>query len=569
MTENQTETESNTDESASRPLELGGLAGTFGTTDHKNIGKLYIFFGLTGGLLSLVLHFLVRIERINIGGTSILDFGSSNQYFQTWSLSRTSLLFFCVVPLILGLATYIVPLQVGAPSIAFPRAAAGAFWAWLIGIAMHVVTVFADGGLGVPEPVTQFAQGMDPEATELAILSIAMVVIAILLASITLITTIITQRSQGMTLFELPLFSWSTLVATGIWILTLPIWLGNLMIAWVDFKGDDALRYGNVANIWDQVSWLWSQPMIFAFAIPILGIAGEIIPVSANQSQRQYVFQQIGIGTLGVLSFGAFAQPFFNADVGNQAVFVGMGLIVVLPIVAFFGGLLDTLAKGTPKISAQLILALMSMLSLLVAAGISALHVSGPALGAIQEIDSDWLGGIIDWLKDLQGTVIITAVMEHALIASILASIAGLYYWSPKIFGIRLNNNVGILTGLSIFGGLVLSGGSNLLNGFLDESESVYMTNAYEGVWDQGAVEFFNIIGLIGSILLVGGISLAILDLTVSVILGKGDTQDAGDPWNGHTLEWATESPPSSGNFSEPPIVDSERPLFTSGGIEQ
>ncbi|HJM97704.1 MAG TPA: cbb3-type cytochrome c oxidase subunit I [Acidimicrobiales bacterium] len=568
MTENQTETESNTDESASRPLEIGGLVGAFGTTDHKKIGRLYIFFGLTGGLLSLILHFLLRLERISIGDTTVLDFGSSNQYFQTWSLSRTSLLFFCVVPLILGLATYLIPLQIGAPSIAFPRASAAAFWAWLIGISIHVVTVFADGGLGIPEPVTQFAQGMDPEATELSILSIAMVVIAILLASITLIATIITQRPQGMTLFELPLFSWSTLVATGIWILTLPVWLGNLMIAWVDFKGDDSLRYGNVENMWDQLSWLWSQPMIFAFAIPVLGIAGEIIPVSANQSQRQYTLQQVGIGALGALSFGAFAQPFFNAEVGNQAVYVVMGLVVVLPVLAFLGGLVDTLVKGTPKVSAHLILALISMLCLLVAAAISALSVSGPALGVIQEIDSDWLGGIINWLKDLQGTVIATSVMEHALIASIIASVAGLYYWSPKIFGNKLNNNVGVLSGLAMFGGLLLSGGSNLINGFLDESESVYMANAYDGIWNQNAVEFVNIIGLIGSILLIGGISLVIFDLITSVILGKGDVDSAENPWNGHTLEWATQSPPPSGNFEEPPIVHSERPLLLSGGTE-
>jgi heme/copper-type cytochrome/quinol oxidase subunit 1 len=523
---------------------------------------------LTGGLLSLILHFLLRLERISIGDTTVLDFGSSNQYFQTWSLSRTSLLFFCVVPLILGLATYLIPLQIGAPSIAFPRASAAAFWAWLIGISIHVVTVFADGGLGIPEPVTQFAQGMDPEATELSILSIAMVVIAILLASITLIATIITQRPQGMTLFELPLFSWSTLVATGIWILTLPVWLGNLMIAWVDFKGDDSLRYGNVENMWDQLSWLWSQPMIFAFAIPVLGIAGEIIPVSANQSQRQYTLQQVGIGALGALSFGAFAQPFFNAEVGNQAVYVVMGLVVVLPVLAFLGGLVDTLVKGTPKVSAHLILALISMLCLLVAAAISALSVSGPALGVIQEIDSDWLGGIINWLKDLQGTVIATSVMEHALIASIIASVAGLYYWSPKIFGNKLNNNVGVLSGLAMFGGLLLSGGSNLINGFLDESESVYMANAYDGIWNQNAVEFVNIIGLIGSILLIGGISLVIFDLITSVILGKGDVDSAENPWNGHTLEWATQSPPPSGNFEEPPIVHSERPLLLSGGTE-
>ena len=273
VTENQPITEENTEDIETRTLELGGLAGTFGTADHKNLGRLYILFGLTGGFLSLVLHFLVRLERVNIGGTTILDFGSNNQYFQTWSLSRTSLLFFCVIPLILGLATYLVPLQIGAPSIAFPRAAAAAFWAWLVGILIHVVTVFSDGGLGVPEPLTEFAQGMDPEATELSILSIAMVAIAVLLSSITLIATIVTQRPQGMTLFELPLYSWSILVATGVWVLTMPVWLGNLMVSWVDFRGSDALRYGNVENIWDQLSWLWSQPMIFAFAIPVLGIA--------------------------------------------------------------------------------------------------------------------------------------------------------------------------------------------------------------------------------------------------------------------------------------------------------
>ncbi len=568
MTENQTETESNTDESAAKPLEIGGLAGTFGTSDHKSIGRLYIFFGLTGGLLAVILHFLLRLERINIGGTSVLDFGSANQYFQTWSLSRTSLLFFCVVPLILGLATYLVPLQIGAPSIAFPRAAAASFWAWLIGISIHVVTVFADGGLGVPEPTTQFAQGIDPDATELSILSIAMVVVAVLLASVTLIATIITQRPQGMTLFELPLFSWSALIAAGVWVLALPVWLANLMVAWVDFRGDDALRYGNVENMWDQVSWLWSQPMIFAFAIPVLGIAGEIIPVSSKQTQRKYVLQQIGIGVLGVLSFGAFAQPFFNQDIENQAVFVAMGIIVVLPVLAFLGGLIDTMLNGTPKVSAQLVLALISVLCLLVAAAISALHVSGAAIGAVQEIDSDLLAGFIDWLKDLQGTVISTAVMEHAMIASVIASMAGLYYWSPKIFGCKLNNNVGLLSGLSMFGGLLLSGGSNVLNGFLDEGDSVFLSNANEGVWNTGAVEFFNVLGLIGSILLIGGISLILLDITISVILRKGDTENAADPWNGHTLEWSTQSPPPTGNFDEPPTVESERPLFVSGGEE-
>ncbi len=572
MTENQTETGSNAAESASGSLDIGGLAGVFGTSDHKNIGRLYIFFGLSGGLLALILNILVRFERINIGSVGVLDFGSSNQFFQTWSLSRTTLLFFCVLPLLIGLASYIVPLQVGAPSLSFPRAAALAFWAWAIGIMIHVVTVFADGGLGEPDPMSQFAQGMDPEATELSMLSIAMVVFALLLGTVCVLATIISQRPQGMTLFELPLFSWSMLIAGGIWVLALPVWLSNLAVSWVDFQGADALRYGAVENIWDQLSWLWSQPMIFAFAIPVLGIAGDVLPVSLGVPQRKYRVQQIAIGAMGALSFGAFAQPFFNPDVANQAVFVVMGILIVLPILVFLGGLVDTSLRGNLSISAHLILSVVGVLALLVAAVASAFHVSGPAVGGIQEINDSWLDGLVSWLRDVQGTVLATAVMEHVLIASVIGIIAGLYYWSPKIFGYQLNRNVGILSALTLLGGLALSGGSNIINGILDEGDEVYHSSAYEGVWDTNAVEFFNIVGAIGSLLLLAGAGLVILDLTISVILRKGNDENAKDPWGGHTLEWATDSPPPTGNFTDAPVVDNERPLLfpaATGGDEQ
>ena len=571
MTENQTETESNAADSASGPLEISGLAGVFGTSDHKNLGRLYILFGLSGGMFALILNVLVRFERINIGSVGVLDFGSSNQFFQTWSLSRTSLLFFCVLPLLIGLATYLVPLQVGAPALSFPRAAALAFWTWLIGILIHVVTVFADGGLGEPDPTSQFAQGMDPEATELSMLSIAMVVFGLLLATVCILATIISQRPQGMTLFELPLFSWSILVAGGIWVLALPVWLSNLAISWVDFQGGDALRYGAVENIWDQLSWLWSQPMVFAFAIPLLGIAGDIVPVSAGVSQRQYRVQQIAIGALGGLSFGAFAQPFFNPDVTNQAVFVIMGLLVLVPILAFLGGLADTSIKGSPSISAHLILSMVGMLALLVGAGASAFYVSGPAVGAIQEIDDSWLDGLISWLRDVQGTVLATAVMDHVLIGAVIGSIAGIYFWAPKLFGYKLNRNAGMLAALALLGGLVLAGGSNIINGILDEGDEVFRSSAYDGVWDSGAVEFLNVVGGIGSILLLAGLGLVLVDITISVFLQKGDAEDVNDPWGGHTLEWATDSPPPIGNFDQPPVVENERPLLSpvaAGGDE-
>ena len=312
--------------------------------------------------------------------------------------------------------------------------------------------------------------------------------------------------------------------------------------------------------------------MIFAFAIPVLGIAGDVIPVSSGVPQRQYRVQQIAIGAMGALSFGAFVQPFFNPDVANQAVFVVMGILIILPILVFLGGLADTSIRGNISISAHLILSVVGVLALLVAAVASAFHVSGPAIGAIQEINDSWLDGLISWLRDVQGTVLATAVMEHVLIASVIGIIAGLYYWAPKIFGYQLNRNVGILSALTLLGGLALSGGSNIINGILDEGDEVYHSSAYEGVWDSNAVEFFNIVGAIGSILLLAGIGLVILDLTISVILRKGNDENVKDPWGGHTLEWATDSPPPTGNFTDAAVVDNERPLLfpaATGGDEQ
>ena len=552
------------DGEAQEPLAASGLAAALATGDHKALGRMYVLFGLAGGMLALVLNLLVSLERTGIRSISVLDWGGDTAvtFFQAWSLSRTSLLFFCVLPLIIGLATYVVPLQVGAPSIAFPRAAAAAFWTWLIGIGIHVATVFVDGGLGrptLPDGFTQ-VQGPDPEAVELSMLSIGVTTLAVLLASMCIVATVITQRPQGMTLYDVPLFSWSMLVAGGIWMLSLPVWLANLAIAWGDFRGEDAQLYGDVREIWNQLSWLWSQPMIFAFAIPVLGIVGEIIPVAAGRRQRLYGLQQTAIGAFGLLTFGAWAQSYFNGEVSQQALFVIMSLLLVIPVLAFAGGLADTLMKGNATVTGHLVLAMFGLITLLMGAAAAALHVLGPGIGVVREFDEDWLGDLIDPLEDLQGTVIATGVMQFALLAGLLGAIAGIYYWGPKIFGRTLMTPLGGLAALALFGGAAVSGIANIINGFLDEGDQPFLRTAYNGVWDEDAVELFNIIGTVGGLLLIAGLGLVLLDVTRVLVQGYED--DVDNPWDGHTLEWATASPPLPGNFEEAPVVTSERPLL-------
>ncbi len=567
VTESRPETDAESEASPTvNPYESPGFAGALATGDHKTIGRMYMLFGLVGVTLALVLDLLVSLERTNIDSISILDWGNAQQtFFQAWSLGRTSLLFFGVLPLLVGLATYVVPLQVGASSISCPRATAAAFWAWLIAMGMHVATVLVDGGLGVPQ--SPAAQGSDPEAIELSLLSIGVATLALMLATVCILTTIIAQRPRGMTLYEVPLFSWSMLVAGGIWLLSFPVWLANLAIIWSDFRGDDAVRFGNVQNIWAQLDWLWSQPMIFAFAIPVLGIVGEIVPVAAQRRQAGYGLQQSAIAVLGVLSFGAWAQSAFNTEVSEQTLFVVMGVLVALPILVFFGGLARTLKDGSPQFSSHLVLGLMALITLLMAAAAAALRVSGPAIGVIREIDSSWLNDVIEPLEDLRGTVIATGVMELTLVAAMIGAVAGLHYWAPKIFGRTMSSSLGILSGLALLGGAVLVGVANIVNGFLDEGDRVFETDAYNGVWDEGSVELFNVVVAIGVALLILGVVMVLAD-TIRVLVSDLE-DDVDDPWNGHTLAWATASPPATGNFAEAPTVHSERPLLDATEAEE
>lgn len=545
-------------------FDSSGLAGALGTGDHKALGRMYLLFGLAGGMLALVLNLLVSLERTGIRSISVLDWGGDSvvTVFQAWSLSRTSLLFFCALPLIIGLATYVVPLQVGAPSIAFPRAAAAAFWTWLIGMGIHVATVFVDGGLGrptLPENFTQ-VQGPDPEAVELSMLSIGVTTLAVLTAAICIMATVIAQRPEGMSLYDVPLFSWSMLVAGGIWMLSFPVWLANLAIAWSDFQGQDAVLFGDVREVWDQLGWLWSQPMIFAFAIPVLGIVGDIVPVAAKRRQRLYGTMQSLIGAFGLLTFGAWAQSYFNGQVSQELLFVVMSLLLILPLLAFFGGIGETLAKGKPSVSGHLVLGMLSLLTLLAGAAIGIIHVLGPAIGVLREFDEDVLSGFIGDLEDVQGTVIATGVAQTALLAAIIAALAGLYYWGPKIFGRTLMTPAGALAGLALVGGTIVLAATNVINGFFNEGDQPWDPRNYTRVGEEDAVETLNIVGSIGSLLLIAGLGLVLLDVT-RVLFG-GTEDDADDPWDGHTLEWATASPPPVGNFAEAPAVTSERPLL-------
>ncbi len=541
--------------------EPTGLAGLFASGEHKTIGRVYLACSAIFGLLALVVGWLVALEQIDMATIDV--FGNAEGYFRAVVLFRAAIVFLVVVPMFLGVAMVVVPLQLGAPSVAFPRLAAASLWAWLVGSGIFVASILADGGPNA---------GGDLAAIELTHLALGLTVVGLLAGSISILTTIVAQRPPGMTLFEVPLFSWSMLVAGGVWLLTLPVLVADLALGWVDLRGTDALFFETpVLGNYRYLEWVFEQPQVFAFAIPLLGIVAELVPILFGIRQRLYGVMMGAIGGFGLLTVGAYAQPAFNTDVRTEAPYVVQSLLLVLPLLVLLGGWADTAVRGTkvrsPRPTPQLALGLAAVIMLLAGAAAAALRVLGPAIGGLRELgrnDRSWQDGLDDFLdplEDLAGTSALSGMFNYVVLAGLLAAVAGLHYWAPKIVGRTLNAPLGYLSALALLGGTVLFSLPEIVNGFLEEPDAPYV-----GPVDDG-VEALNIVVVVGGVLLVVGLLAVGANLAVSA--RRPGPGPGPDPWGGHTLEWTTASPPPRGNFLVIPVVQSEAPMLDPAPDEE
>ena len=526
-------------------------AAALALNDHKSVGKMWIGASLLFLVLISILGIVTNLERLSLGSAEI--FGTNATYFQGWVLYRTGAIFLVALPLFIGVATAIVPLQVGSPSIAFPRLAAASFWAWLVGAIVHIISVFgADGGLG-PANATR------TEGTLMTLTSLGFIIIALLAASMCIATTIIALRPAGMNLQRVPVFSWSMLVATSVWMLSLPILIANLIFAYTDLQGREPIAFGNRDVLWTNLEWAWAQPQIYAYAIPVLGVVAEVIPTLAKQRQvgRDAVLTLIGL--FGLLSFGAWAQSalsvgadpvFQNPDlpesaqgrfIYEEALFVLFALAIAIPLLAILGGMADMLRRGKfPKPSAAMGGAMMGATILLLAV----------IAGEVRAFPFFWEALHDDHVLLSSATAQVTLVFG-AVVAS---GIGALGYWSPKIFGGFTADSIGILGATALFAGAGLAGLADMVSAFAGQPDI-----SLEAV-NNGTIETMNVLALVGVAIMAAG-AVATIGLILPAIGSSELLPD--DPWDGQTLEWATPSPPPVGNFIEPiPKIRSAEPLL-------
>jgi cytochrome c oxidase subunit I len=496
-----------------------GLAAVVGSGDPRTIGKLFVGTSLLFLLASGVAGTLVGVEQFQSDTSEI--FGAETA-LRVFTLHSTAGLFLGVLPLLVGAAT-----------VAFPRASAAAYWTWLVSGGVMLATYALDGG----------PYGSDSEAVALYALALIAVIAALTAATISVVTTVLTLRAPGMSLRRAPLFSWSMLVGGSVWLLVLPVQAAMLLLAYVDMRyGPDA--FGGVSHLYDRIAWVFWQPTVYVVAVPALGIIGDIVPVFARRRHQRHKVAMVLLGLAASFGFGAWAQVGVTMDGGGSAPWVDggpwqvIGFVAVLPVLGLLGLWTLTLGQGRPELGTPLVLAMLS--GLLVFLGIA---------GGI---------GTVIVALDLDGTTWMTAQALLVLIGTVVAALAGVAFWAPKLYGKLLPDGLVRLGATLMALGALVAAVPLAIAGSMGQARFVAGGIDSVASGDVSTVETLNLVSAIG----LGATVLGALLVAGSLLARRRGGGPGDDPWEGHTLEWTTSSPPPIGNFATLPAITSEAPLY-------
>jgi heme/copper-type cytochrome/quinol oxidase subunit 1 len=522
------------DADADTPDALLAATSVFTSTDHKVTGRLYLAGGLLGLVASVVINVLIAVERLD-GADTVLDVELLPQIIDA---QHVGLVFATLLPLVMAACVIAVPLQLGARSIAFPRLASSGFWMWFGGAVLTTVALVSNGG----------TLGGDADAVDLFIAGLGLMAVGLTATAGAVATTILTTRAPGMTMRRVPPFTWSALVfALGV-ILVMPVLVGTLAYLFLDHR-NARTGFGGNEGIFVWAGWVVTQPVTFLFAIPAIGLLAELAPVVFGRRTpvRGVLFG--GLALVGMAALAGVTQqniqnlPWsgsqLNVDDLETKVrdLVPFLLFNALPILGMMLILLVVLQTARPgettrfKFSPAILFAFFGFSMMLVG-------MLGNLLHAADDLD-------------LQGTVFEEATLIYVVYGAVLASMGAVIHWAPKLWGSTLEAAKVIPLALLGVTGTVLAAFPMYIAGFLDQPAGVAYLDDDLVLW--------NIIALVGHSLM----ALTVLGFIGLLLLAmRSDDSVGDDPWDAHTLEWATTSPAPRDNFVDVAVVHSAEPLL-------
>jgi len=511
------------------------------TTDHKKIGYLYLItsflYFLLGGVMALVIRAQLFAPGLEIVATK-------EQYNQLFTMHGTIMLLMFATPLFAGFANVLMPLQIGAPDVAFPRLNALAYWFFSFGSLIAVSGFLTPQGAAsfgwfayTPLSSQTFTPGL---GGNLWVFGLGLSGFGTILGAVNFITTIITMRVPGMTMWRMPIFTWNTLVTSILVLLAFPV-LAAAMLA----LGSDRVFGSHVydaanggAILWQHLFWFFGHPEVYIIALPFFGIVSEIFPVFSRKPIFGYKTLVYATIAIAALSMTVWAHHMYVTGSVLLPFFALMTMLIAVPTGVKIFNWIGTMWRGSVTFETPIVFALGFLISF-VFGGLTGVILASPPLDF-----------------HVSDSYFVVAHFHYVVFGTVVfAMFAGFYFWWPKFTGKMLNESLGHVHFWTLFVGFHMT---FLIQHWLGV---MGMPRRYATYLPEDGFTWMNQLSTVGSVLL--ALSMIPFFLNVYLTARNGQKVTVNDPWGyGRSLEWATSCPPPRHNFTSIPRIRSESPAF-------
>jgi len=522
------------------PTSKGRLAvKLLTTTDHKTIGYLYLATSFAWFLIGGILALLIRAELTRPG----MQFLSSEQYNQVFTMHGTIMLLMFATPLFVGFANVIMPLQIGAADVAFPRMNMLSYWLYLFGGIVAFAGFLSPGGAAsfgwtayAPLSNNIYSPGI---GADLWILGLAVSGLGTILGGVNFVTTIFTMRAPGMTMFRMSIFSWNVLLTSILVLIAFP----PLAAALLGLESDrlfgshifDPANGG--AMLWQHLFWFFGHPEVYILALPFFGIATEILPVFSRKPIFGYKGLIAATIAIAALSVAVWAHHMYTSGQVLLPFFSFMTFLIAVPTGVKFFNWIGTMWRGSLTFDTPMLWVLGFLVTFLLG-GLTGVILASPPLDFA-----------------VSASYFVVAHFHYVLFGTVVfAMFAGFYFWWPKMTGRMLNETLGKIHFWILFVGFHTT---FLIQHWLGIKG---FPRRYADYLASDGFTTMNMISTVGSTLL----ALSMIPFAINIwITRKSPKVTSDDPWGyGSSLEWATSCPPPRHNFHRMPEIRSERPAF-------
>ncbi|GAA1209935.1 cytochrome c oxidase subunit I [Rhodoglobus aureus] len=511
------------------------------STDHKTIGYMYLitsfFYFLLGGVMALV----IRAQLFQPGLAVV---ATGEQYNQLFTMHGTIMLLMFATPLFAGFANVLMPLQIGAPDVAFPRLNAFAYWLYSFGSLIAVAGFLTPQGAAsfgwfayAPLSTTTFSPGI---GGNLWVFGLTMSGFGTILGAVNFITTITTMRAPGMTMFRMPIFTWNTLVTSLLVLMAFPVLAAALFGLGADrVAGAHIYDPANGGVIlWQHLFWFFGHPEVYIIALPFFGIVSEVFPVFSRKPIFGYstlIYATISIAALSVTVWahhmyvtGSVLLPFFSL----------MTMLIAVPTGVKIFNWIGTMWRGSITFETPMLWAI-GFLVTFTFGGLTGVILASPPLNFV-----------------VSDTYFVVAHFHYVVFGTVVfAMFSGFYFWWPKWTGKMLNERLGKIHFWLLFIGFHTT---FLIQHWIGV---VGLPRRYRTYLEEDGVTWMNQVSTIGAFIL--AVSMIPFLYNVYITARKAPRVTVDDPWGyGRSLEWATSCPPPRHNFTSIPRIRSESPAF-------